>query len=402
MGMETLQVGIGSSNSPDARCAGAWAARRAVAQLGDATPALVIVYASVGLDLPELLAGVRGVTGETALVGASSSGQFHDGGLSVGDGVSVLAMTAGNYSFGIASSTGLAADAFAVGAAVARAARDAVGPQRPEHSAILLFSDGAYPGDPQSLLSGVYRVAGAAVPVVGGSASDGGRSTHHEHRGTFVFHDDAVLSDGAVAVWIGSPRPLTVACAHGWRSGGLPLLVTAVEGRVVSEIGGRPAAEVFRENVGLDAPGRETAHPETGATHAFGLVEPDGTEVIRGASIDAVGVLRTWVPLALYSAVRVVSGTPEDLLLAGEQVVEAALAGLSRAQPGTATGAGVLLAFGCAARMEILGERRDEEAKRMQATAGEVPTFGFYTCGEFARTTNVAGYHNAAITAVAL
>jgi hypothetical protein len=52
--------------------------------------------------------------------------------------------------------------------------------------------------------------------------------------------------------------------------------------------------------------------------------------------------------------------------------------------------------------MDILAERACEEAVRLQKAAGGVPTFGFYTYGEFARTTSVAGYHNATVTALAL
>jgi hypothetical protein len=52
--------------------------------------------------------------------------------------------------------------------------------------------------------------------------------------------------------------------------------------------------------------------------------------------------------------------------------------------------------------MDILRERGAEEAARLQEAAGPVPTFGFYTYGEFARTTGVSGYHNATLTALAL
>ena len=36
------------------------------------------------------------------------------------------------------------------------------------------------------------------------------------------------------------------------------------------------------------------------------------------------------------------------------------------------------------------------------ASAGGVPTFGFYCCGEFARTAGVLGTHNATLTGLAL
>jgi hypothetical protein len=65
-------------------------------------------------------------------------------------------------------------------------------------------------------------------------------------------------------------------------------------------------------------------------------------------------------------------------------------------------GARVLLAFSCVARIDILRERAPEEAALMQKAAAHVPTFGFYTYGEFARSTSVSGYHNATIAALAL
>jgi hypothetical protein len=163
--METLQVGIGASTDPDAAAAGGAAAGRAVAALDGHPPALVIVYASTRYDLTALLTGVRAVTGDAPLVGASSSGQFHDGGTTVNDlgpGVSVLVMTAGQYRFGVASQTGMANDSFAVGYAVARAARDAAGPDLPKHAARSWCSPGspATAGHARRHLPG----SGAAVP----------------------------------------------------------------------------------------------------------------------------------------------------------------------------------------------------------------------------------------------
>jgi hypothetical protein len=61
-----------------------------------------------------------------------------------------------------------------------------------------------------------------------------------------------------------------------------------------------------------------------------------------------------------------------------------------------------LLAFSCAARAMIFRDRAPEEAARLQAAAGDIPTFGFYCCAEFARTAGVLGTHNATLTALAL
>ncbi|SDZ38196.1 Uncharacterized conserved protein, contains FIST_N domain [Micromonospora pattaloongensis] len=384
-------MGTGASEHADAARAGREAAEQAVRGLAGEPPALVLMYATACYDLPALVAAVRAVTGGASLAGASSSGQFSAGRLiEPGRGVSVLALGAGPYRFGVASVTGMRADAFAAGRDLSRAAMAAVGPDRGPHSALLVFSDGLA-GDPQGLLNGIYQVAGAAVPVVGGAAA-----ADRALSETLVFHDDRVLGDGAVAVWIDSPRALRVVSGHGWRPHGLPLLVTKVDGPVVHEIAGRPAREVYEENFRYEDPMQELPTPRSAgyhSAHAFGLIEPDGSELIRGAFVDDDGLIRTFTPLPPYGAVQIMSCDPDDLLNVCEPVVADALAVESPR---------VMLTFSCAARMDILRERAAEEPTRLQEAAGPVPTFGFYTYGEFARSTGVSGYHNATLTALAL
>lgn len=392
-GAVPLRAGAGSSEHDDARTAGREAAKAALERLGSEPAALVLVYTSVRYALEELLAGIREITGTTPLAGATTSGHFHDGTMvQPGRGITVLLLTDGPYRFGLASTTGLGSevDAFEAGRRLARTARAAAGATRKSHAAFLLLADGLA-GFQQSLLTGVHRVAGAAVPVAGGAAGDDRRLTR-----TFVFHDDAILADGAVGIWIDSPHALEVTVAHGWRPIGLPLLVTSVEGTIVHEIGGRPALDVFREHFPDGAIEHALRYvPVDGwpRSHALGLIEPDGTQLIRAAFLDDEGHLRTFTPLPPYSAVQVVSCEPDDLLGVADGIAAGAVGNRD---------AGVLLAFSCVARLDILRERGCEEANRIQAAAGSIPTVGFFTYGEFARTSGVAGYHNATVAAIAL
>ncbi|GAA4447713.1 FIST signal transduction protein [Phytohabitans houttuyneae] len=385
-------TGVGASELADSREAGYAAASAAAASLAGAPATLVIVFTSVRYDLGELLDGVRAVTGTAPLVGASSSGHFHDGVLvEPGEGVVVLVLGPGPYRFGVASATGLREDAFAAGREMTRAARAAAGPERLAHAAIILLSDGLA-GHQQTLLSGVHRVAGASVPVAGGAAGDDRRLER-----TFVFHDGEVLTDAAVAVWIDSPHRLDVVVAHGWRPVSLPLLVTRVDGTVLHEIGGRPALDAFREHFphGEEVERALRYAPVDGwpRSHALGLIEPDGTQLVRGAYLDEEGQVHTFAPLPPYSAVQIMACEPDDLLEVADGIASGAVSGR---EPG------VLLVFSCVARFDILRDRGAEEARRLQAAAASVPTFGFFTYGEFARTTSVAGYHNATVAAIAL
>jgi hypothetical protein len=357
-------------------------------ELEGSEPALVLVFASTRYALRPLIEAIRETTGDVPLAGATSSGSFQDGVLTPpGEGVAVLALTAGRYRFGVASVTGLASDAEDAGRRLARAARAAVVPTEGSHSALVLLADGLG-GDLQVLLSGIYRVTGARVPVVGGAASDDRRMTQ-----TFVFHDDEVLEDGAVAVWIESDHPLNVVARHGWHAVTLPMIVTRVEGQVVHEVGGRSAADIFREHAEAAQVADTGLPPGYHSAHAFGLIESDGSHLIRGAFTGPDGQLRTFAPLPPYGAVEVVSCRPDDLLDVTEEVAAVALTGQD---------AQLLLTFSCVARLDILGTRTSEEVARLQAAAGPVRTFGFYTYGEFARTNSVAGFHNATITAIAL
>ena len=381
--------GVGTSGGPDARAAAEQAVTRALERLDGRTPDLVLVYASVRYDLKTVVSTIRAATGDAALAGASTAGQLHCGDLTApGDGVAVLALAGGGYRFGVAHVDDAFSDPDRAGSDLARAARAAAGRERAPHEAVVVFSDGIA-GDQQGLLTGIHKITGFAVPVIGGAASD-----DRQLRETFVFAGDRVLTRAAVAVWVGSSRPLRVVDGHGWRPTSLPLMVSDVDGAVVRELGGRPAREVYEEHFQTDPPDLDTCrsdryHP----THAFGVIQPDGKLVIRAAFVDEEGNLVTLSPMPPYAAVHVVSVVPDDLLAVGDETVSAAVDGADPA---------VVLVFDCVARLDILGERGPEEARRLQRAAGTAPVFGFYTYGEFARTTGVAGYHNASIAAMAL
>jgi hypothetical protein len=385
-----LRAGTGLSRARNAGDAGREAAAAALASLGDEEPALVIVFTSPRYDLPELLAAVRAVTGKARLIGATGSGEIvHGEYMGFGAGVAVLVMSAGPYRFGLASASHIGGELDRAGQDIARAARAEAGPS--PHAAVLLLADSLL-GDLQQLFHGVYRITGPKVAIVGGAAGD-----EQKFVATFVFLDDHVLEAGAVAVWIASERPITIVSRHGWEPIGVPLLVTRAEGTTLLELGGRPAATAYEEQLGL-APGQLSDEDFWGTSiwHPFGLLQADGSAIIRVARAKTPeGTLRIQgcVPPE-GSAVQVMSGDTDSLLSVVAPVATAALA--ANPEPG------VLLAFSCAARAAMFKDRAAEESRQLQEVAGDIPSFGMYCCGEFARTAGVLGTHNATLTALAL
>ena len=362
----------------------------AVAPLAGEKAALVIVFTSPRYDLPALLAGIRSVTGDAPLVGATGSGEIvHGEYLGFGEGVGVMALTAGPYRFGIASGSHIRADLDQAGQTITRASQEAAGES--PHAAVLLLTDSML-GDLQQFVQGVYRIAGPKVAMVGAGAGD-----EQKFIRTLVFHNDEVVQEGAVVVWIASAHPLHVVTQHGWRPIGVPLIVTRVAGTEIVELNGRPAADAYEEQLGL-SPGQLSADKFWGTSirHPFGLIQQDNSTVIRVARAKTPqGTLRIQgcVP-PTGSAVQVMEGSADSLMAIADPVIAESL----HANPEAA----VVLTFSCAARAMIFGSRVGEEARLMQHAAEPVRTFGFYCCAEFARTAGVLGTHNATLTALAL
>lgn len=382
-------AGTGSSGAVEAFAAGREAAAAAVAQLAGEAPALVVVFTTPRYDLPSLLAGIRGVTGDALLVGATGSGEIMGATyMGFGAGVGVMVLSAGPYRYGIASEANIRGRLGEVGQSIARRARDAAG--RSPHAAVILLAD-ALSGDLQQLFHGVYRVTGPRVPIVGGAAGD-----ELKFIRTLVFHDGDVVEQGAVALWIAGDEPFEVITRHGWEPIGVPLLVTRAEGVDIMELDGRPAATVYEEQLGLE-PGRLGLDTFWGTSvhHPLGLMQSDGSFIIRVARAKSPsGWLRIQgcVPPA-GSAVQVMASTGDKLLAVADEVGAIAR---HRAEPGA------LISFSCAARAMLLGARIGDEPVRLQKAAGDVPSFGIYCCGEFARTVGVLGTHNCTLTALAL
>ena len=220
------------STAEDAVQAGRQAAFAAVQALSGEMPALVMVFTTPRYDLSALLASIRSITGNALLVGSTSSGELVAGQhLGIGAGVGVLALTSGPYKFGAASIGNIRGDLDQAGQIIARQSRAEAGPS--PHAAIVLIAD-ALLGDLQQLVQGVYRITGPKVAIAGGAAGDDQKFVR-----PLVFHNDQIIEDGAVALWIAAQQPLHVVTRHGWQPIGIPMLVTHAQGTEIVEMGGR-------------------------------------------------------------------------------------------------------------------------------------------------------------------
>lgn len=384
---EAHQPGVGFSTASDAATAGRDACREA---LGGAQPEpedLVLVFATVDHDPATLLQAVRAESGAAHVTGCTGYRVFTA--ISRGAlGCAVAYLPAGDARFGIVAVENVGDDLEGSAHRATAEARKAAGPDL-GHSVIMLLSDGLA-GDQREFMRGAYRVGGALVPIVGGAAGD-----NLQLESTFLFHDDRVIPNGLVAVWITSPRPIGVGVRHGWRPIGRPLLVTRAEHNVIHELDGRPAlehylAEQSTSSLNLDHLASELMDRPLGLATASGRYEvrhvmargPEGSLVMFGYVPD-------------QAVVRVMEADHDGLLAAAAGAAQDAVATLA-GDPRAA------VVFSCTARTAFLGSRLEEEVEIISRELGGIPAIGFFTYGEFARVSGSTGFHNATVAVLTL
>jgi len=380
-------VAVGRSQDQRSRTAGVEAAQQAMAR-DDA--ALLLVFCSPEHDLAELLAGVREVSGDTPLIGSTTAGEIASSGRLSG-GVVVMALGGSGFTVATAAATGVSPRLRQAGAEVATCV-NAVAAK--PHRVLLLLTDGLA-GDQQEILRGAYSVAGAAVPLVGGTAADEMRMD-----GTHELHGGDVLANAVVAAALGSDAPLGIGARHSWRPFGEPMLVTGSSGHWIQTLDDEPAMDVYLRR--LEAP--VECHREPAAFSRFAVTHPLGFSRRSGERLRCV-FRADFENQSIACNAQVPSGavawfmecSPASMLASTSQVCAEAIRGLDGQPP---LG---LLAVDCVGRRILLGDAgADAEVERIVEHAGGAPIAGLYSYGEIARVRGGNGFHNQTLVVLAI
>jgi hypothetical protein len=379
-------VRVGHSWDTVAHRAGADATLDAL-QLAD--PRLLVVFASFGYDLPELLGGVHSVAGDVPVIGCSTAGEIGPG-PALSRGVVVVGL-GGDFTVSTTHAAGLREGAREVGESVARGLLPLPDTR---YRATLMLTD-SLAGDQQEMIRGAYGVLGATIPLVGGGAGDNMRM-----ETSYQFHNGRILQEAVVAATIGSDDPIGLAVRHGWRRSGDAMVVTGSVGNHVHSFDDRPALDVYLDRHGAP-PGIEK---DQSAFIEFALTRPltiarRGDAAVRhvlGGDPDS-RTLTCAGSVPRGAAAWLATGDVESTLAAADAACADAIAQLGDV-PLLA-----LLVFDCVGRRAVLGEEGTlAERRSMAERAGAAPLAGFYSYGEIARTKGVIGYHNQTVLAVAL
>jgi hypothetical protein len=324
------------------------------------------------------------------MIGCSTAGEIATAG--PGDaGVVVLAL--GGDAFTVATARGEAL-AHGLRAAGAQAAACVPADGVHAHTVLIMLSDGLA-GDQQEIVRGAYSVAGAGVPLVGGCAGDDLRMQR-----TFQFHDGELLENAVVAAAVSSDSPFGIGVRHGWRRVGEPMLVTGSSDGVLHTLDDAPALDVYLDR--LNAPEEARHDPEAftrfALTHPLGIARRTAEDQVRfvgGADFERRSVACI-ADVPQGAVAWFMEGDESSVLTATDAACGDALEALGGRQPRA------VLAFDCIARRGVLGDSGiDSEIQRIGALVDGAPVAGFYTYGEIARTTGIAGFHNQTLVVLA-
>lgn len=357
------------------------------ADLADAVPALVMVFASTKQPLAALMPIVSAAFPTSTVLGASTAGEF----IETGDakGSAAIFALCGDYRIFSGLGTGLKASAEqAVQTALEGMPTQVVG--FPHRTAILLLDPLAGSSEEATLMTA--GLMGFDLRLAGAAAGD-----DLALKCTHVSLGNQVVTDGLVIATLFSKQPLGVGVCHGHEPLSVPLTVTRAEGSVVHEIDGRPAWEVWVEHtheatrkLGFD-PVQLPVAEVGGYLLRFEAGLAQGEAIKIRAPLFRVGDHSIGFACGIPegSVIRITESEPARQIDSAREAARRALA-----QVGGIPLAGAVV-FDCICRNLILKDEFKTAIAGIHAELGRVPLAGFETYGEIALDAgDLSGFHN--------
>lgn len=385
----TVETPMAASGSSTGSGCVTRAVEEALAGLAGTRPSVVIVFPTPAAGLADDVALAQTLT-SAPLVGMTGNAVLGaDGALD--EACTVLALAA-PVQAAVRVETDASANPRDAGRRAAAAALAAVDSSLGAR-ALVMFVD-TRSGDQAEVIAGAYDAAGPSVPLAGGAA--GGADP-------FQIGEGKLITDSIVAVALVAPTGIGVGVAHGCQPRSAPSIVTKADGRVILQLDGRRAEDVYREKLGMaDRVLVDWEFEAVSVTHPLAQPELSGDVRLRhvlGRTDEGGLVCATHVPA--NAAVEFTDEDPDGIVVSAWDAVVSALGQLGDTPPRAA------LIFDCAGRKRALavhGETLEREAGALMKSFGAnmPPVAGLYTHGEIGRVRGAKGDRNHAVVVVAI
>ncbi len=364
-GCETVRAGIAYSNADDAGSAVKSALDEATAQSGGAD--FVIIFSTGHYNLKDVLTHALDVTDNIA--GCCSAGIVTPEGV-MNRGVGICALK------GVKARTYLGEEcSWKEGERAGESLREI------ESGTALIFPDGCATGVPD-LLRGIYNRLGPGFIYSGGCSGDNLKKVESKQ-----FTERGFTSGGFAAASVDAV--LSSAVGHGWFPVTPPMVVTKASGKIVSEIEGKTALDVYSKLVRCSVD--DFAYH--GMRHPLGLPCAYGDFLIRDPiAVRSDGSIEFVSEVPQNSVVAVMDCRHEDLIETAKRVAETAASGVKRVK--------FALVFDCVSRWLLLGSKFQDEIRSVKDVL-DVPFIGMLTFGEIYATFRVPLLHNKTVVVAA-
>jgi hypothetical protein len=255
------------------------------------------------------------------------------------------------------------------------------------------------PGREEAVIEGLRRVVGDRCPIVGGSSADNDVGGHWRQLGP-----DGPMSDGLIVGVLFPSSRIGYAFQSGYEPAGPSGVITAVTGREILSIDGKPAAGVYNEWIGgrID---QQLLHGGSilAGTTMFPLATDSGR--VDGVShyllmhpemATSTGALRTFRNAESGARLYAMKGDRARLVDRAGRVAGQAVRMLPQSDS-DAAGALVVYCGGC--KMAI-GEDIHKVSAAVSSQLGDAPFIGCFTFGEQGRLLDRNVHGNLMISAV--
>lgn len=349
-------------------------------QLEGATPHYLVCNHSATYDAVALAKALQAYAPQAALhqtsscLGAMTNAGFHS---QDGHGLALFAIVdeAASFGVGMAPLGEDAATAAMQAAEIALAQAERLG----ELPQMVWISSS--PGQEEAVIEGLKSLMGPNIAIAGGSAAD------NEVSGQWWLGGNGEVAQDAVVVSVLFPScQIGFAFHSGYDPTPQTAVVTAAEGRVINQLGDRPAAEVYNDwtqgliqeqmEAGGNILGLTTLAPlgriadHIGKVPQYQLSHPD--------SVSAEGSLSMFSNIAIGDELVLMQGSPETLTRRIARVANSARSSTALAHP-KVLGAMVIYCAGC---MLTVTDRMNEVASILDASIEQAPFMGAFTFGE--------------------
>lgn len=352
---------------------------------------LVVIYASIGHNLNDIISEAHKLAPSAQIVGCTCSGVIgKEGPNETMRCLAIMTIKGGNDEFSVVIKDNIAGhNSYEVGAQLAQDLKN----KNPDVNMIHFLANGIDIAADKAL-EGIESVFGTDVPIFGATSSDNMKAINN-----FQFVDDQILEKGALAIGFADPTlEVITQASHGFAIVEMPFEVTRSESNRVFELDGQAAWKCLTDNLGLPETAQiadtipigalaeelpENLQEEYGNTHILRVVAKKGTDGSIYMPVECP------VGTKLYLTKR-----DEDLIFDGLDKMVGQIVEKCNGRRPVAVFHADCVARGRGMLNRIL---KDEIVFRMQyplCKDEDVPWLGMYGLGEFARLGGRSQFHN--------